>query len=296
MKKLITLFVVAFYAMVLGQNQRFIYEYKYVPDTLQKDSVKSEFMVLDVTKDGSKYFSKAKHDSDSIMQAEMMERFKSGTGSFSIKSSYHGGIRYSVDKEYPDYKVYLNTMVGGSYKVYDDRPMDWKILPATEKIGQWNTQEATTEFAGRKWKAWFSNEIPIPEGPYKFHGLPGLIVKLQSADKTHSFELKGVQKIPEVKKEEKPAGRNIVIMDDKPIPITQKQYIKQKENYAKDPNAGIRQMISQFSNSSNKVVVKVDGKEMSGQELLRDLDKKRQEAKKNKKVNHNNNPIELSDL
>ena len=35
---------------------------------------------------------------------------------------------------------------------------------------------ATTHFRGRDWKVWFSEEIPLPLGPWKLGGLPGLIL------------------------------------------------------------------------------------------------------------------------
>jgi GLPGLI family protein len=35
----------------------------------------------------------------------------------------------------------------------------------------------------------------FPDGPYKFSGLPGLIVKIEDADKNYSWELKGNKKI-----------------------------------------------------------------------------------------------------
>jgi GLPGLI family protein len=54
-----------------------------------------------------------------------------------------------------------------------------------EKIGNWEAQKATTEFGGRKWTAWFCEEIPLSDGPYKFKGLPGLIVKISDADNSH---------------------------------------------------------------------------------------------------------------
>ncbi|MEG1650143.1 MAG: GLPGLI family protein, partial [Rikenellaceae bacterium] len=50
---------------------------------------------------------------------------------------------------------------------------------------------------GREYEAWFTTEIPISEGPWKFYGLPGLIAKLHDKQKHYSFELIGFQKITE---------------------------------------------------------------------------------------------------
>jgi len=38
-------------------------------------------------------------------------------------------------------------------------------------------------------EAWFTREIPIAEGPYKFYGLPGLIIKISDSRDYYSFEL-----------------------------------------------------------------------------------------------------------
>jgi GLPGLI family protein len=44
-------------------------------------------------------------------------------------------------------------------------------------------------YAGRDYKAWFTNEIPVSDGPYKFYGLPGLIVEIEDSKKQYTFEL-----------------------------------------------------------------------------------------------------------
>lgn len=52
-----------------------------------------------------------------------------------------------------------------------------KLSHETIQILNFKAQKATAKYGGRKWTAWFCQEIPIPNGPYKFGGLPGLIVK-----------------------------------------------------------------------------------------------------------------------
>ena len=43
-------------------------------------------------------------------------------------------------------------------------------------------QEAVGKFRGRNYKAYFLKDIPISNGPFKFDGLPGLILKVVSDD------------------------------------------------------------------------------------------------------------------
>ena len=51
---------------------------------------------------------------------------------------------------------------------------------------------AESEYHGRHWKAWFAPEIPISFGPWKFHGLPGLILKAE-ANGGFSFTATGLE-------------------------------------------------------------------------------------------------------
>lgn len=43
-------------------------------------------------------------------------------------------------------------------------------------------------FRGRTWTAWYAEQIPIDAGPWKLHGLPGLILKSTDNSATHDFE------------------------------------------------------------------------------------------------------------
>lgn len=291
MKKLVFLlfiFCIAFQSQIAAQ--RFTYEYKYAIDSTRKDSLNTEHMILDIDKSGSKFYSKAKYESDSLIKAEVEKQMKMGSSNIQMKSGYKGSINFSVEKTYPDFKTYLLTNVGSiggvsKYKVLDDRKMEWKILKEQQKIGEFNTQKAETNFAGRKWTAWFTSDIPFQDGPYKFHGLPGLIVKIESADKTHSMELKGVKKITE----EQLTINNtpeLSILRNKPMDISQNQYTKLVDQYKKDPGQSMRELLNR---PGIKMKFNVNGKEVTDpNDMIRQIEKTAKD-----KLKKENNPIEL---
>lgn len=67
--------------------------------------------------------------------------------------------------------------------------LDWKITQDTIHFGGNICQRADLSYGGRKWIGWFALDIPIFDGPYKFAGLPGLIVKLADDAGFWTFEL-----------------------------------------------------------------------------------------------------------
>ncbi len=73
--------------------------------------------------------------------------------------------------------------------VEDKNLMDWKIEDETGECSGYEVQKAQTHFAGRDYTAWFSPEIPISDGPYKFNGLPGLIVEIHDKKENYVFRL-----------------------------------------------------------------------------------------------------------
>ena len=46
---------------------------------------------------------------------------------------------------------------------------------------------------GRNYHAWFAPEIPLNEGPWKFNGLPGLILEVYDTQDHYHFTLIGMQ-------------------------------------------------------------------------------------------------------
>ena len=301
MKKLIAFFVFAA-IFVNAQNNRFIYEYKFVSDSTKKDVVASEMMFLDITKNSSKYYSREVYVQDSIMRADLEKQMKAGVSNFNIKrNDAKGKVRYKVTKDYQKNKTFLNVRIGSdSYKVLEDRVLDWKILPEKEKIGNWEAQKATTEFGGRKWTAWFCEEIPLSDGPYKFKGLPGLIVKISDADNSHVMELKGSTKFASPTEENMESAvttkngaitKTVVVGDGfgsskDEIEINREKYVKLFWEDREDPAKSIKMM-----QGREGVVMKF--KDQNGNDMsMSDMIKRREDAQKeaNKR---NNNLIEI---
>ncbi|WP_018674443.1 GLPGLI family protein [Riemerella columbina] len=54
--------------------------------------------------------------------------------------------------------------------------------------------KATADFGGRLWTAYYTPDIPINDGPYKFYGLPGLILKIHDSTNDYNYEIKAVSK------------------------------------------------------------------------------------------------------
>lgn len=269
-----------------GQNRRFIYEYKYSIDSTAKDKQETEMMLLDVSPKGSKFYSKDYFESDSIMKATFEKQIKSGTTDFNINLTgvkFRGKVRYSVEKSYPGYSVnYYMTLAADEYQVQDGRTQNWKILPDKAKVGEFAAQKATCEFAGRKWIAWFTPDLPIQDGPYKFHGLPGLIVKLEDTSNTHVFELKGVRKLPEGYEWESVKDKERY---DPLIVVNEKKYKKAFKDFLNDPMKGHRKMMGQG--------VTIEMRDSTGKIIDPEIARRDQEKRMKDQLKKQNNILEL---
>ncbi|MET3037742.1 GLPGLI family protein [Chryseobacterium sp. NRRL B-14859] len=282
MKKIIILFSLILTVIINAQNQRFIYEYKFIIDSTAKDKQENETMFLEITPKGSKFYSKDYFESDSTMRAMIDKQSPSGNLNLS-GFKFKGKIRYSIEKMYPDYSVnFFTTLASDEYIVQESRKQEWTILPEKEKIGEFNTQKAVCDFAGRKWTAWFTTDLPIQDGPYKFHGLPGLIVKIEDHTHSHSFELKGSKKLQ--------AGYEWKSTKDKErynpiITVNETKYKKAFKDYRDDPMKSHRQMLAQG--------VIIEMRDNSGRVMDPEKARKDQEAVAKASIKKQNNILEL---
>ena len=99
--------------------------------------------------------------------------------------------RALVYKDYENKKISVIDHVSTHLFKYEEEliPQDWVIHDETTDIAGYVCQKAVCHWRGRDWVAWFTQEIPISEGPWKFHGLPGLIIKIYDTKHHYEFEL-----------------------------------------------------------------------------------------------------------
>lgn len=203
-------------------------------------------------------------------------------------------VSFKVTKTYPDFTTYLFRNISSDrYKIKEDQKPEWKILPEKQKIGEYNAQKATTSFGGREWVAWFSTDIPFQDGPYKFYGLPGLIVKIEDTTGSHIMTLVGNKTLPESAEEkelELPQNIRVFGMGGKELEVTEDQFRKAWKAYVNDPTKNMREMMM-GNTDNNKITFKVktqDGKEISDpNQVFREMEKRTKES-----LAKNNNPIE----
>ncbi len=72
--------------------------------------------------------------------------------------------------------------------------MKWQLTGRKELINGRFGYEAKTFFRGRNFTAWYDPTIPFQNGPLKFGGLPGLIIKFYDKEHIWFFELASIMK------------------------------------------------------------------------------------------------------
>lgn len=263
-KQFIISITVFAFSFVFSQNKSFVYELKFKPN-LTKDSTASEKFALDIN-DGKSMFRTLKDkEADSTFHATKRLSF--------MTTSFKDFKSVSKDLKTKETKKFINNFQK-LFTVKIDEDLVWNIEKETKESLGMKAQKATTSYGGRKWTAWFTNEIPLQEGPYVFYGLPGLITEINDTQNEYHFSLVQI-KNSDGKLYEK----------EKALPVSWKQYEKLALAYYSDPTREIN-----GKNAGGAVVMKwVDEK---GNELIPNF--KEMNEREQKIIRENNNPIELN--
>lgn len=225
-KILILALAVVINTSAFAQANRFIYVVTMKTNTKDPSNIQKENVYLDTNGKQSLFIAEKAVQRDSIFQRV---RQTNQRPDFSQMENFRSQINYTISKDLSNNEATFKNRIGRDIYSYTE-PMDlkWKIEPETMKIDKYTAQKATTSYGGRNWTAWFTTEIPLSNGPYKFGGLPGLIIKLTDDKGDYVFEMAESKKIAEMA---------TVNQFGQTIKIKKPDYVKMEKKYREDPEA-----------------------------------------------------------
>ncbi|QTE21423.1 GLPGLI family protein [Polaribacter cellanae] len=224
-----------------------------------------EKMFLFISKNHSKFISEGKYKIDSLMASENVKQL-----SFSefMRNIPKTKFDFFVINVLGSNKILFHQKILKDKFFYEESiNHNWTNHKNTKQILGYNCKKATVSYQGRNYTAWYSNDIPVSTGPYKFYGLPGLIFEIYDSKKEYHFLIKGIESL---------SNEHILNFNPKNyIQVSKKDYEQTKEKLNENPIKMLEQsgISLDFSNELQKKSL---------------IDSHKEKMK-------NNNPIELKD-
>ena len=174
-----------------------------------------DIMVLEIGEnDISRFYSDNKRRMDSLVRVS----FQRATTNIDINMPNlmkengigSGGKPEEIYMNYPKDKLTLTDHILTSAYLCEEELnlLSWEIKPESKEILNYVCQKAESKFRGRHYEAWFASELPISSGPWKFRGLPGVILEVRDSENHYAFEAIGIEQA------------------DSPILFPEKKYVK----------------------------------------------------------------------
>lgn len=217
------------------------YEFTYVRDQANKAQPYTADMVLTVGNGNSRYCTERLFSSTmrrkKAQQAAATQASSGGgreivlVGRPGLSIGRYGAIMdEEIVKDHKEKELTLHSMLGVKlFRVEAGwSSISWDIRDDKKAIGQFNCQKAVGSYGGRVYTAWFTTELPFPDGPWKLSGLPGLILEAADQKEEVRFSFKEIQKNtdPDI-------GTEAIWNPTREI--TSGEYRKLMEAYTKDP-------------------------------------------------------------
>lgn len=160
-------------------------------------------MILRIGKNISQFYSYTAYRTDSIWKTPNGKRIWGNAMVRAIRSKNHAQMPNAnmvtndyIYKNYPEGKLSTYAQLGvTSVQIEEDYTgQDWTLQDSTKTLLGYPCQLATCSFRGRDYQAWFTSDIPIANGPWKFKGLPGLILEVYDTQCHYQFQIEGIER------------------------------------------------------------------------------------------------------
>jgi len=181
----------------LKSQYEVIYKIKSFNDTLYKYNAAEENLSLLIKGHKSLFRSTQKAISDSIAMAIGKKSFENpvdGKVILDMKNVPGVYFKSEVFSDNGKQTIYKELMRNRFSFPLED-PIQWKIGNETKIIENYSCKKATGKYKGRHYVAWFTEAIPIPDGPYVFKGLPGLVLEVYDPSDNIHFTMVSFKKV-----------------------------------------------------------------------------------------------------
>lgn len=175
-KILYTSISIVFHLTLYSQTNRFYYKLDYRHDSSQ--NYRTTQMILDINPKTVKFY-----DADFIKYDSINIKNKNTESRYSTKTDQLVSRKRNSSENFW-YRDFLDYFI---VKTKDD--IKWSLKSEKLTYDSYILQKAETDFGGRHWIAWFSVDVPISEGPFKFNGLPGLIFLIKDSQDNFIYTL-----------------------------------------------------------------------------------------------------------
>jgi GLPGLI family protein len=189
-------------------HSKFIYNHVWHFDTIKLHDVRKDLIILQVGRNISKSYSFYTFQSDSlrstsdgsvVFRQSLRKAIDdaSARGEIFRNPPYRRRMSTMIYKNYPQGKVTITDNINTNYYIYteDFHSQTWQIIDSTKTMMEYTCQMAISDFRGRRWIAWFAPDIPISDGPWKFSGLPGLIMEVYDTKDHYRFTIVGMEQV-----------------------------------------------------------------------------------------------------
>lgn len=166
----------------------FMYDYRFLRDTTDVTSVSTDRMILQVGYGVSKFSSYRTMQIDSLIKVSTADQVQANP------ERYIGGTSWSVFKNYPIGKFTTTDKIATDWFLVEELipEQQWTLTDETKEILGYKCKSAKCSFRGRDYTAYYTDEIPVADGPWKFGGLPGFIMEVCDAVNHYSFTCVGI--------------------------------------------------------------------------------------------------------
>ncbi|WP_294304301.1 GLPGLI family protein [uncultured Chryseobacterium sp.] len=143
-----------------------------------------QFLLFINTKENISYYRSA----NQYVLDSLSKRGKISNDDIISSMSYDTALGEEVVRKNNIFTVY-EKVVGVKLKYSEPVNLKWTIYKDKKIYAGYKTRKAITIAYGRKWIAWYTEDLPLNFGPYKFCGLPGIIVNMYDEKGEYYFTL-----------------------------------------------------------------------------------------------------------